>query len=709
MAECSECNLPPRLPDNDKCTPKVIQIENPGEVVIFRKVVIPAPMTEEDVPPVAGLYRNVFLLYEANNNTYIYSSDGQPTRIMASIDFNDVAGRPKYAGQMMTSDTEIPAVYDATLVVTRNGETLGTFSANAAVGQAIDIEVPTKLSDLENDSDFVEDADYVHTDNNYDDEDKDKVDGLVDIENIGQNLSYDSTTKTLSATAQPAVLYSSLGQNTDGALTQKAATDELNTKATIASLESVQDSIPTALSQLENDDDFVQDADYVHTDNNYTNSDKLFVTNTPSIIPEQASSSNQLADKAFVNSSLNSVTAYYITKDAQGTQFSTKADLDAATTFYSGGAVRVPTRNDYCIVLADETKTDPVTSENPTTRYSYQTNGWEFQYIVNKTTLTAVQLAALNSGITSTDVTKLSTVETGAQKNPTNVVSDASYVHTDNNYTTSDKNKLTSLSPISSIGANLSLSQNGQLSATDTTYGDFTGATSTTAGTAGLVPAPAIADAGKFLKADGTWATAGGSGVQYSDLFTDGTSQTKVKIGKNAASSGDNSVAIGAGYNSSSAAQATRSGAIAIGGYATAKGLNSVAIGYNTTANVGGGDYTISIGDHAGTSTNGGGYGWGEINIGYYSGATANVKAISFGATSHAGVQGEIAVGPSTTAYGYNNTHYRLITGVHDPQSAHDAATKGYVDAAVPVFTYTTTDPGEGADLAAGHFIAVYE
>ena len=33
-------------------------------------------------------------------------------------------------------------------------------------------------------------------------------------------------------------------------------------------------------------------------------------------IPSAASTSNQLADKAFVNSSINSVTAYYITKNA---------------------------------------------------------------------------------------------------------------------------------------------------------------------------------------------------------------------------------------------------------------------------------------------------------------------------------------------------------------------------------------------------------
>lgn len=40
---------------------------------------------------------------------------------------------------------------------------------------------------------------------------------------------------------------------------------------------------------------------------------------------------------------------------------------------------------------------------------------------------------------------------------------------------------------------------------TDTTYSDFTGATSSAAGAAGLVPAPAAGDEGKVLHGDGTW------------------------------------------------------------------------------------------------------------------------------------------------------------------------------------------------------------
>lgn len=125
------------------------------------------------------------------------------------------------------------------------------------------------------------------------------------------------------------------------------------------------------------------------------------ITTINSKIPTQATNTNQLADKDFVNSSINSIAAYFITKNAAGDSFVTKAELSATTIFYSGGSIRVPTRNDYCIILKDESH------DNATTRYIYN-NGWEFQYIVNETALTSEQLAALNSGITKDLVTVFS-------------------------------------------------------------------------------------------------------------------------------------------------------------------------------------------------------------------------------------------------------------------------------------------------------------
>ena len=124
-------------------------------------------------------------------------------------------------------------------------------------------------------------------------------------------------------------------------------------------------------------------------------------TNTENIatingkIPTQASATNQLADKDYVDNSVNNVSAFYITKNAAGDQFATKAELDSTTVFYSGGVVRVPTRNDYCIVASDETHNDA------RTRYTYQNGQWEFQYEVNERPFTSEEVAAIESGITS--------------------------------------------------------------------------------------------------------------------------------------------------------------------------------------------------------------------------------------------------------------------------------------------------------------------
>lgn len=125
-------------------------------------------------------------------------------------------------------------------------------------------------------------------------------------------------------------------------------------------------------------------------------------------IPSAASSSNQLADKDFVNSSINAIAAYYITADATGNAFATKAALDTGP-YYHDGTARTPTENDYAIVAADETHDDACT------RYSYTGSQWSFQYVVNDTPFTQAQIDAINSGITSTMVGYLTNVTSDIQ------------------------------------------------------------------------------------------------------------------------------------------------------------------------------------------------------------------------------------------------------------------------------------------------------
>lgn len=162
---CEECKKSINRPCNscNSCgnTPKVIQIDNPAEVVMFHKVIVPASMGDESVTPATnGLYKNTLLVYQANGHAFLYSSDGIPTRISfdsgavlfvdrlpeveqattgylyidengnaaitmdnenwvkisggeGTTDFEMLINRPKYAGEFMDRNTDIPDVTEA--------------------------------------------------------------------------------------------------------------------------------------------------------------------------------------------------------------------------------------------------------------------------------------------------------------------------------------------------------------------------------------------------------------------------------------------------------------------------------------------------------------------------------------------------------------------------------------------------------------------
>lgn len=213
------------------------------------------------------------------------------------------------------------------------------------------------------------------------------------------------------------------------------------------------------------------------------------------------------------------------------------------------------------------------------------------------------------------------------------------------------------------VGANLSInSETGVLSATDTTYSAFTGTDGETAGSAGLVPAPATTDAGKFLKADGTWDTAGGGGGP-TVVQTTGTSTTDV-MSQNAVTS--------MVFRDPETRRNVRIGADA-GIFNT--NIDNIAIGYTALANsgshavsVGGtskalGSYSVALGDHAEVGSN---TSQGAIALGAYSGATAYDTPLA---------KGQMHIGTSITSYGYNSSNYRLLSGLYDAQGLHDAAT----------------------------------
>lgn len=141
----------------------------------------------------------------------------------------------------------------------------------------------------------------------------------------------------------------------------------------------------------------------------FTQQDRDNLERIEGAIPSSATAANPLATQDFVNSSINNMAAFYITYNASGDAFPSRASLLSAITFYYGGQVRTPTQNDYAIVLADESQTQGADGKYPTTRYSYQGSAWSFQYVVNNTSLTQAQVNAINSGITADLVSEIGT------------------------------------------------------------------------------------------------------------------------------------------------------------------------------------------------------------------------------------------------------------------------------------------------------------
>lgn len=98
------------------------------------------------------------------------------------------------------------------------------------------------------------------------------------------------------------------------------------------------------------------------------------------LIPAQASATNQLADKDFVNSSIATATAEFV-----GT-FNSLTELQATTKTYDN--------NDYAFVVGED--------ENGSNYSRYKWNGseWVFEYTLNNSSFTSEQWKAINSNVT---------------------------------------------------------------------------------------------------------------------------------------------------------------------------------------------------------------------------------------------------------------------------------------------------------------------
>lgn len=144
--------------------------------------------------------------------------------------------------------------------------------------------------------------------------------------------------------------------------------------------------------------------------NDYTNEEKEKVRTTQervttieSKIPSEASSSNQLADKAFVNSSIATATALFRGTSAEGlTEQQFLAWLNTLE----------HDTNDYAYWNTVDNVGNALFK-----KYKYNGSAWVYEYTLNNSSFTAAEWAAIKSGINSELVGKLNNIEGTAQVN----------------------------------------------------------------------------------------------------------------------------------------------------------------------------------------------------------------------------------------------------------------------------------------------------
>ena len=156
------------------------------------------------------------------------------------------------------------------------------------------------------------------------------------------------------------------------------------------------------------------------------------------------------------------------------------------------------------------------------------------------------------------------------------------------------------------------------------------------------------------------------SSTSATDAIVIGNSATTgatraIAIGKDTQSTASDGIVIGNNVKSGGIAIGRNiplSSGIVIGNTAEAHGTSAVSIGTYANASAGRG---IAIGESAEVTT----------------GASFSV---ALGAGSKVTQQGEVSIGlVSGSTYGYNDSNYRLLTGLYDGQNDHDAATYGQV------------------------------
>lgn len=364
------------------------------------------------------------------DNLTNYKKSSDLATVATTGNYNDLSNKPQIPSKTIVEVNQIQDTGEKIATVTVDGQstdiyapvvstevvisdTLGTGTKIATItvdGNPTDIKsptVPTNVSSFTNDSGYItknvddltnytpsSSLSSVATSGDYD-----------DLQNK-PDLSIYAESSSL-ATVATSGDYDDLQNKPD--LSVYAESSNLATVATSGDYDDLQNkpSIPS-ISGLASET-FVTNAVSDHNSSSIAHSDiRNSISTIDGKIPSAASSQNQLADKAFVNSTINSLAAFF-----RGNYANQNDLLSVAWQTSDPEAQYYVTNNDYAyvqeVVSGSSIGTwDPADHLGEAWRFLYVLGeGWRPQFMVNETPLTQAQLDTLNSGVTANDVAQI--------------------------------------------------------------------------------------------------------------------------------------------------------------------------------------------------------------------------------------------------------------------------------------------------------------
>lgn len=513
---CDSCDKKPK--NNESCafTKATVEINNPKQLSMFRKVVVPASMGDDiENPPKVGKYCNVILYYEANDQVYLYSSDGIPTRITVDID----ELKAQIAAVRKDLTTETTERKDADQEIWTEIETI---EASSDVVDVVGTYAELQAYDTSklHDNDLIK----VLQDETHDDAITYYRWNGSAFTYVGAEGPYYTATETdtlLGAKQDKIVLYADLGSYT---INENDA--YINTPNFRGFFRDLAKTTIVTGSELYNM--FVNgNSVVVHcATDTWGTLERIFNLDEGAIFGAVVFSGGGFStDKTFrftISESTGepvseSVPGYYnrLTQDQMQLTAGDGVIITDRTTTSSGvthiqkvisatGGIVIysPDIFSYRYLYSDRNMTDKITWSELSALTSQASSNGKNIYIKTPGDPDVLYEAVEFYG-GDYELTVVGRSDT-----------DFSFLHIspDQDSQTYDEYIITKTDIQNKLTAGSNITISGTtISATDTTYADFVGTDGQTAGTRGLVPAPAVTDAGEFLKADGTWATPPGT------------------------------------------------------------------------------------------------------------------------------------------------------------------------------------------------------